>query len=78
MYTLFFRPTCPYCQKVLAYMESNGITADMRDVTEQSHADELLKRGGKRQVPFLVDDENDVAMYESDAIIAHLSSRSAG
>ena len=78
MYILYYLPTCPYCRKVIDYMEGNGITADMRDITEQEHADALVERGGKRQVPFLVDADRSVSMYESDAIIEHLAEHREG
>jgi len=32
---------------------------------------QLLKLGGKQQVPFLADDDRGVLMYESDDIIAY-------
>ena len=31
-----------------------------------------MEKGGKRQVPFLVDDERGVSMYESADIIAYV------
>ena len=33
----------------------------------------LVKLGGKAQVPFLVDTDRDVRMYESDDIIQYLN-----
>lgn len=34
-------------------------------------SDELVNLGGKQQVPFLVDEANNVQMYESDEIIKY-------
>ena len=35
----------------------------------------LLKLGGKAQVPFLDDFENNISMYESDDIIEYVMNR---
>ena len=34
--------------------------------------EELIAKGGKKQVPYLIDAERGVSMYESGDIIAHL------
>ena len=39
------------------------------------YLDELMEKGGKRQVPFLVDEENGVSMYESDDICRYLEEK---
>jgi glutathione S-transferase len=73
MLTLYYKPTCPFCQRVLVAAEELGITFDLRDVSaDETHAEALIAHGGKRQVPYLIDAAHDVAMYESDDIIAHL------
>ena len=68
--TLYFKPSCPYCQKVVRYMDENQIALDMCDILESSNRDDLVKIGGKNQVPCLV--INGEAMYESNDIIAYL------
>lgn len=72
MYTLYYKPECPFCQKVLAFAEKHNITFDLKDINDEANAEELTAKGGRRQVPYLVDGE--IAMYESDDIIAHLQS----
>ena len=37
---------------------------------------ELVEMGGKQQVPFLVDEEQGIFMYESDDIISYARGRS--
>lgn len=66
--TLYYKPTCPYCQKVLAHMDQNGISIPLknRDESPAVH-EELIEIGGKPQVPCLVIEGK--AMYESDDII---------
>ena len=68
---LYYKPTCPYCQKVLTFMESAGITLPLKNIAESINVrEELIKIGGKPQVPCLV--INGKAMYESDDIITWL------
>lgn len=73
MPTLYFKTTCQYCRKVIDFAEANGISLEMRDVVlEPAHMERVIEEGGKRQVPYLVDDKEGVAMYESDDIIEYL------
>ena len=68
--TLYYKITCPYCQKVLRFMESRGIILALANVDESHNRERLIEVGGKYQVPCLFIDG--VAMYESDDIIAYL------
>lgn len=69
---LYYTPGCPYCQKVLKYLKKIHKQLPMINLKENPEAKaDLLKVGGKLQVPCLVIDG--VAMYESDAIIEWLS-----
>lgn len=67
---LYYKPTCPYCQKVLAYMADQDIAMEMRNTMEPGVRDELIELNGKTQVPCLVIDGD--PMLESDDIIAYL------
>jgi glutaredoxin len=59
---------CPYCQKVRDYLAKENITVPMKDIYENpANRDELIKIGGKAQVPCLVIDGK--ALYESSDII---------
>ena len=70
---LYYKPTCPYCVKVLDFANEHGISFELRDiVADDAHAEALIARGGKRQVPYLIDEANGVEMYESNDIIEHL------
>jgi glutaredoxin 3 len=72
MMTLYVRTGCPYCAKVHAASKELGIEFDEKNIADPAVADELIARGGKRQVPYLVDADGPVEMYESDAIIEYL------
>ncbi len=67
---LYEKPTCPYCQKVLAYMQEQDIACELKNTLEPGVRDELIAIGGKGQVPCLVIDGQ--PMYESDDIIMYL------
>ena len=72
---LYVKTGCPWCQKVLDFATENGIQFELRNIAEQPVAEELIKRGGKRQVPYLVDEKNAKEMYESADIIEYLKKR---
>lgn len=69
---LYYKPTCPYCVKVLNYMGENNIeTIELLNVDEiDGLRAELNERGGKTQVPAL--DIDGKIMYESDEIVEYL------
>lgn len=73
MLTLYYKPTCPFCQDVLGEAEEMGLKFNLKDIsTDATLAEELIARGGKRQVPYLVDEEKNTEMYESRDIIKYL------
>lgn len=59
--------------------ENLGVTFDLKDIEgDEVLTAELIAKGGKRQVPFLVDTDKDVAMYESNDIIDYIRENYAG
>lgn len=72
MINLFILKNCPYCRKVMDFLEINNIEHKLLNIDDEQNYDEMMKLGGKRQVPFLFDSDNDVVMYESDDIIEYL------
>jgi glutaredoxin 3 len=75
---LYFKPTCPYCTRVLRAIEEIRLTHPLkvktRDVAADSQAkDHLLEVGGKATVPCLFIDGK--PLYESSDIVAYLRSR---
>jgi glutaredoxin 3 len=69
---LYVKTGCPWCKKVLDFAGEKGIQFELRNIADQNVAQELIVRGGKRQVPYLVDGKNMKEMYESDDIIKYL------
>lgn len=68
---LYYKPTCPFCHKVLAFMEQEGIGMPLRNTLEPGVKDDLIRMAGKGQVPCLFVD--DKPMFESDDIIRFLA-----
>lgn len=77
MLTLYVKTGCPFCAKVLAEGQDLGIAFDEKNIADAGVADELIARGGKRQVPYLVDAERGVEMYESGDIVEYLKTHYA-
>ncbi len=74
MLNIYYRPSCPYCQRVLAANDRIKAPVNWLDISASSaNLEALLAKGGKRQVPFLEDTERGVSMYESLDIIAYLN-----
>ncbi len=72
---LYYSISCPYCLRVVADWKRLGLIEgkDYELILSpfgSSSREELLRLGGKEQVPFLVD--GDLNMYESDKIIAYV------
>ena len=66
--TLYHFNGCPYCARVRDFLSKESITVPMKDThANLAYRDELIKIGGKSQVPCLVIDGK--AMYESMDII---------
>lgn len=63
---------CPYCKKVISFMDETGIKANKIDILDKKNEESLIQLGGKRQVPFLVDKDRNIQMYESSDIIEYL------
>lgn len=72
MIELFILETCPYCKKVMKFLEDKKLKYRLIDIANKESEESLIQIGGKRQVPFLVDNERNIQMYESDDIIEYL------
>lgn len=73
MLELYQFENCPYCAKVRAKLSELQIDYVARSAPRGSaQRKALIQLGGKEQVPFLVDQERGVMMYESDDIVAYL------
>ncbi len=71
MIELFILESCPYCQKVMAYFDENNVKYKKIDIKDKTAEEVLIQLGGKRQVPFMVDKDRNIQMYESNDIIEY-------
>lgn len=79
MLELYQAEGCPYSENAreklselgLSYVAHNPRSEDGETRNDQTQ-DELLAIGGEDQIPFLVDHQRGVAMYESDDIVEYL------
>jgi glutaredoxin len=72
MLTMYVKTSCPYCALVLGVVEKLGLDVEQKNIADDTVASELIARGGKRQVPYLIDTEKGVEMYESSDIAEYL------
>lgn len=72
MLTLYVRTGCPYCAAVIHKLEELGLPWEEKNVADPKIAEELIRRGGEKKEPYLVDDENGIEMYESSYIVDYL------
>lgn len=69
--TLYYLPECPFCNKVLSFLEEQQISINKKNIQEDAAIkQELLNIGGKTQVPCLI--INGKALYESSDIVEWL------
>ncbi len=55
------------------FAATNKIELQLKDIySDPAIMEELIKRGGQRQVPYLVDETTGTEMYESDDIVNYL------
>ena len=75
---LFNMEGSPYCRKVRETLSELDLEYVVRNLPKGSpKRAELTRRGGKMQVPYLVDPNTRREMYESDDIIAYLEGQYA-
>ena len=72
MFNLYVLESCPYCKKVMSFLEERNIKYNKIDIKNKENEEALIKIGGKRQVPFLIDTDRNIQMYESADIIEYL------
>lgn len=65
---LYYMEACPFCKKVIRYMEKNHIDVELVDIRANTdNYKELIEIGGIDQVPMLLADGK--PLYESSDII---------
>jgi glutathione S-transferase len=73
MLVLYNLEASPYCRKVRETLNELNLYYQVENVGKFSaRRPELIDRGGKMMIPYLIDPNQEVEMYESDDIIAYL------
>lgn len=72
MIKLYVKTGCPYCMATLAKVDELGVKINEQNISDPQILAELMEKGGKRQVPYMIDEDQNVSMYESGDIIDHL------
>lgn len=72
MLILYVKDYCPFSARAMNAAKELDITLDIRNIKEKRYEEELLAKGGKLETPYLVDEGNQVGMYESNEIISYL------
>lgn len=72
MFNLYILESCPYCRKVMNFLDEKGVQYTKIDIKNKANEEALIKIGGKRQVPFLIDTDRNLQMYESNDIIEYI------
>lgn len=73
---LFVYKNCPFCHKVINYIEKNGLNNKVVILEATENMAELKRlNNGDTQCPFLVDEPKNIQMLESADIIKYLSTR---
>ena len=86
MLILYVKTGCPFCAKVIESLKANNVPYEEKNISDPEIAKELIAHGGKRQVPYMDDDDpcesaahhtpcivgDDVEMYESSDIVAYI------
>lgn len=75
MLDLYYAETCPYCRKVLSFLDENDVDFNRKEISDPKNYDKLMEIGQMAQVPFLVDTDNGEQMYESDVIIDYIRNK---
>ncbi len=80
MLTLYVKTGCPFCHKVLDTGRELNVSFEEKNIADDTVAAELIARGGKHQVPYLID-SGEIGtssgvpvrqMYESEDIVTYL------
>ncbi len=72
---LYVYPRCPYCRKVITFLEQNKWHDKvlLLDANQPEHYLALLKISGSEVCPYLVDEIHNVSMPESAKIIEYFT-----
>lgn len=72
MLDLYVKDNCAYSAAVLHMVDEYKVPVTIKNVGNNRYAIELIEKGGKFQLPCLVDTDSNIAIYESSLIMDYL------
>lgn len=72
MLTLYVKSNCAYSAAAIHGLEELGLKYTEKNISDPEAEAELIAKGGEHKVPFLVDDQTGICLYESGAIVSYL------
>lgn len=72
MLLLYTQSNCGFSKKVIERASELSIPLTLKDIAEKENEEVLMSHGGKRQTPYLIDEERNHSLYGSSEIIAYL------
>lgn len=67
--TVYTTPTCPWCNKVKAYLKDRGVDYQEVDVTtDYKDAERMIDLTGQRSVPVITKGDQYVVGFDPDGI----------
>ena len=69
---VFVRENCAFSKAVLTQIDNLKLDVEKKFIEDPAVEKELMARGGRIQVPFLVDEATGVELYDSDLILHYL------
>lgn len=72
MITLYVKTGCRFSAQVLEAVDELHVPVILKNIADPGVTEELIEIGGKKQEPFLVADEGQTLLYESDVIEQYL------
>ena len=72
MINLYTADYCPYCHKVMEFLEANNISYENKDIKEASNR-QVVIAAGKMQIPYMLDTDTGNGIYESEEIINYIN-----
>ncbi len=72
MLILYVRDGCPFCIATLAKIDELNLKIEEKNIADEKVAEELVNKGGKLKVPYLIDTDKNIEMYESKDINKYL------
>jgi glutaredoxin-like YruB-family protein len=67
--TVYTTSTCPWCKKTKAWLESNGVDYEEKNVEDdEDAAEEMIDHSGQRGVPVVVIDDEVIVGFDKDRL----------